>query len=142
MEIIKNRHLKISIVSISSILLLLSLTQNAYYIAGMEESIGSFGLIAFLIGWMGLSGAGISWLANPILITSWFILIFGKPKLSRILSVFALLFSLSFLLFTEIVANEGGGKKEIIAYDSGYWLWLSSCGLNLIGNLIVYVREE
>ena len=121
-------------------MLLISLTQNAYFTTGMNESVGSFGLVAFLFGWMGLSGAGVSWLANPLLIISW-ILLFRNSKVSLILSGLALFFAFSFLGFKEVIVNEGGGKSEIIAYGNGYWLWLSSCGLNLMGNLIIYVRK-
>ena len=103
----------------------------------MKESVGSFGLIALLFGWMNIFGVGISWTANPLLLISWRILFIGKWKLSFIFSLLALLFSLIFLLFNEIIANEGGSKSKIIAYDMGYWLWLSSCGINFIGNLII-----
>ncbi|WP_395655364.1 hypothetical protein [Flavobacterium sp.] len=137
-----NQHLfknvKILTISLSVLMFLASLTQNAYYLGEHEESVGSFGLIAFLLGWMGVFGAGISWLANPFLIISWGILTFGNLKKSLILSVLALLFSLSFMLFNDIIANEGGGHKVITSYDIGYYLWVSSCGINLLGNLILY----
>ncbi|CAM1347999.1 hypothetical protein [Tenacibaculum crassostreae] len=141
MKIIKDRKLKRLVVSISLILFLISLTQNSYFITGMKESVGSFGLIALLFGWMGIFGAGISWIANPLLLISWRILFTEKWKLSFILSFSALFFSLIFLLFNEIIANEGGSKSSIIAYDTGYWLWLSSCGINFIGNLIFYRKQ-
>jgi hypothetical protein len=133
---------KRSTISISALLLLLSLTQNAYYVTGMEESAGSLGLLAFLLGWMDVFGAGISWLANPILLFSWLLLGAGNFKASLIAGIAAVVFSLSFMLFDEIIANEGGGKSEILAYGTGYWLWLSSCGINLIGNLILYPKGK
>jgi len=135
--------LKIVIISISFVLLFLSLTQNAYYVTGMEESVGSFGLIAFLLGWLDIFEAGITWLANPLLIISWIILLFGKSKFSLILSLLAILFSFSFLFFKNIILNEGTLQHgEIIAYGNGYWLWLSSCGINFLGNLIVLFKEK
>ena len=135
--------LKIVIISISFVLLFLSLTQNAYYVTGMEESVGSFGLIAFLLGWLDIFEAGITWLANPLLIISWIILLFGKSKFSLILSLLAILFSFSFLFFKNIILNEGTLQHgEIIAYVNGYWLWLSSCGINFLGNLIVLFKEK
>ncbi|MFK7049096.1 hypothetical protein FLACOL_01838 [Flavobacterium columnare] len=135
----KNKHqnLKILIVSLSLILLLMSLTQNAYYIAEMKDSIGSFGLTSFLLGWFDIFGPGISWLANPLLIISWIVLIFKNSKISLYLSFMAVVFSLSFLFFKEIIVNEAGEKSEIIVYGNGYWLWLSSCVLNFFGNIIV-----
>ena len=136
------KSVKILTISLSILMLLASLTQNTYYLGDHEESVGSFGLIAFLLGWMGVFGAGISWLANPFLILSWGLLIFGKLKKSLISSVLALLFSLSFMLFSDIIANEGGGHKDITAYDIGYYLWVSSCGINFLGNLILNLNYK
>ena len=138
----KNRNLKKLIVSLSATLFLISLTQDTYYISEMKDSVGSFGLISFLLGWLDIFGPGISWLANPLLIISWFVLIYKNPKISLYLSFIAVVFSLSFLLFKDIIENEGGGKSEIIAYGNGYWLWLSSCFLNFFGNLIIYSKEK
>jgi|GEM_PF-640050 len=141
MKIIKKRILKRITFLISLILFLASLSQNAFFVTNMRESIGSFGLIAFLLGWMNIYGAGISWIANPLLLTSWITLFSKKWKSPMILSFFAVLFSLSFLLFHEISTNEGGSKSKIIAYDFGYRLWLASCTINFIGNLIIHSGE-
>ena len=80
------KTVKILTITLSSLLLLASLTQNCYYLGEREESIGSLGLIAYLFGWMDLFGAGISWLANPFLFISWVTLIAGKIKKSVITS--------------------------------------------------------
>ncbi|UOK41596.1 MULTISPECIES: hypothetical protein [Flavobacterium] len=134
--------LKILTFSLSALLFIASLTQNTYLVNNNEESVGSFGLIAFLLGWMNLFGAGISWLANPFLLISWGTLLFGNTKKTLIFSGLALLFSLSFLLFGDIIANEGGGHKQITTYAIGYYLWTSSCGINFIGNLILYFNKR
>lgn len=130
--------LKISIITLSFSLFFASLTQNAFFVGENEESVGSFGLIAFLLGWLNLFGAGISWLANPLLSLSWATLMFGNLKKALIFSALALLFSLSFMLFGDIIANEGGGHKPITDYDIGYYLWLSSCGINFLGIFALY----
>lgn len=137
-----NRRKEIILISITIIssasLLLFSLTKNIFFITGMKESIGSFGLTSFFLGWLNLFGAGICWLANPFLILSWATLIAGSRKRALIFAGISLFFSLLFLTMRNILANEGGSQSEIIAYDTGYWLWLSSCIVNCIGNLIVY----
>ncbi len=138
----KEQNIKRIFVAISLILFLSSLTQNAYLIDNGEESVGSFGLIALLLGWMGVFGPAIAWLANPCLLLSGLLLIIGKTKLSLLFSVLAVGLALSFLLVDEIIANEGGGKGKITAYDTGYWLWLSSCLVNLLGNLVIKNREK
>lgn len=128
--------LKKIVVAVSGLLLLVSLTQNIYYVEGMKSSLGSFGAVAFLLGWFGLYGAGISWLANPLLFFSW-ISIFSNIKRAKIFGLLAMLFSLSFLLFDEIVANEGGTKSKIVAYGIGYWFWIGSTITNFFGVLFI-----
>lgn len=130
--------IKILTITISGFLLLLSLNNNAYYIKNMQDSLGSFGLVAFLLGWMNLFGAGICWLANPFLIFSWIFQMSGSKKNSFILAILALFFSLLFLLFGNVLVNEAGQHSEITSYGIGYWLWLGSCGINFIGTLAVY----
>ena len=130
--------IKILTITISGFLLLLSLNNDAYYIKNRQDSLGSFGLIAFLLGWMNLFGAGICWLANPFLMFSWIFQMSGSKKNSFVLAILALFFSLLFLLFGNILVNEAGQHSEITNYGTGYWLWLGSCGINLIGTLTVY----
>jgi len=123
---------------LSVLLFISSLTQNAYFIKDGEESVGSFGLIAFLLGFFGLSsGAGISWLANPCFFISFLQLKKENFKKAKIFSFISVLFGLSFMFFDEIIANEGGGKAKITGYDLGYWLWLSSLIIYFLGLLFV-----
>src|SRR5687767_6423496 len=58
---------------------------------------------AVSIGWIMIiwGGAGLTWLANPLLILSWFLLGIGSRK-SWIFSLLAFLISLSFLGFEKI----------------------------------------
>lgn len=129
-------------ICISGILFMFSLLQNAYYIQGMKESIGSFGFIAFLLGWMDLSGAGICWLANPLLVLSWVLMIKSRNKIALACSALAVVFSLFFLSYENIIANEGGANSPIIAYDYGYWFWISSCISNFIGTCILLSKSR
>ncbi|MDR1959786.1 MAG: hypothetical protein LBQ54_12210 [Planctomycetaceae bacterium] len=117
----------------SIILFLLSLIQPAFIVksGGMP-----FGFFLLLFGWLGalMGGVGISWLANPLILVSW--VTAGVPRLSFVLSLLAVLFAASFLMFDEIIINEGGGMGKIIGYYSGYWFWLFSMLVMLAGNTI------
>lgn len=95
------------------------------------ERIGSFlsGFFGIFIG-----GACLTWLANPLLIVSW-ITFKKKKKISFLLSSIALLIGLSFLMFDEIIINEGGYYGQITGYRLGYWLWICSMITILIGNI-------
>ena len=56
--------------TISIILYLFSLTQNAFYVNNEEEYSGYLILILGLYAFLG-GGAGISWLANIMILFSW-----------------------------------------------------------------------
>lgn len=119
--------------SISVVFLGISLSQDAYYTGDHRDSLGSSSLVAFLLGWMNIAGPGISWLANPALIISYVHHSRGKLKPALYYSLAALLLSLTFLLFREIIVSEAGHTGEITGYGLGYWLWLSSISTNVIG---------
>ncbi len=133
----KTIYLKKGTILISLILLLSSFTQNAFYVG----SKGVHSLFAFLFGFFVVMGTGISWLANPLLISSW-LLVYKNTRYSQYLSIFAVLLSLSFLLLTKVVTNEGGYPNTISSYGAGYWLWFSSCIVNCIGIFIIRKLEE
>lgn len=117
---------------ISLSLMILSLTQKCYCTDnGCADSLAVFlsGILGFYFSW-----AGLTWLANPLLILSW--ITFKKhTKWSTAASLFATIISLSFLFFTQIMDNEGGYMSQIISYRIGYWLWVMSPIAMLLGNL-------
>jgi hypothetical protein len=113
-------------------LFVISLTQPCYC---TETSCGysAFVLITGALGFI-LSGAALVWLANPFLLVSWFY-IRRAPKLSLRFSLIAFSIALSFLFFKQVMLNEAGDYGKIINYQLGYWLWLSSSFIMLLGNL-------
>ena len=134
-----NNKIKRSIVIISAILFLFSLTQKCY----CTTSQCGDSIMAFLLGWFAVltGGAGISWIANPLLFTSW--IVFRKNiKISFFLSLLATLFAFSFLLFDTILANEAGHYQQIISYKAGYWLWVSSSVSMLAGTFLVLLKQK
>ncbi len=126
------QHLKNTYLIISLLSFIFSLTQICFCTTvNCSDSIE-----ILIIGFFGLitGGACITWLANPLLLIAW-IYLKKRPKQSIIFSGLAFIFSISFLFFDKILANEAGHYLEITQYRLGYWLWLFSSLIMLIGNL-------
>lgn len=111
---------------------LISLTQQCFC---TTDSCG-YSIAAVFSGAIGvlLGGAGITWLANPILLASW-IWFRKKHHLSLIASFISTLISLSFLLFKNVMVDEAGNYDQITSYRLGYWLWVLSSLIMFVGNL-------
>lgn len=117
--------------------LLISFTQKTYCVNGDCGENWS-GLLCFLLGVFSLifSFSGVSWLLNPLMIIS-YIIPLKNINLKLLLSILSLIFGLSFLLFDEIIKDEAGNYGKITGYEKGYWIWISSAIINLIGILII-----
>jgi len=113
----------------SMILFGISLALPAY----CTGSTCSHSLLVFLLGGLGLLGGhGWSWLANPLLFVSWGTLR-RSPRLSMMLSTLAFLFAGLFMLGGSVPVNENGGVQSVTALKAGYWCWLLSNGLMMMG---------
>lgn len=134
-----NSKTKKTVLYLSIILFLISLTQKAY----CTSDSCSEGFLVFLLGWAVAftSFAGLSWLANPLLILSW-LLLHRKLKLSMLLCTGAFLLSFSFLLAGEVTANESGQQHQIVSRNAGYWLWFSSSFVMLLGTFWLQLKEN
>jgi hypothetical protein len=132
-----------TLVLVGSILLFLaSLTQDAYYLAGdnPEAWAASWGLL--LIGWMGVYFGVFAWLANPLLLLSWMLFLRRKFGAAFVGSAAALLFALSFLLHSTIVASEAPTYEPVTGYGLGYWLWLASMLIMAAGTLHLHLASR
>ncbi|MCD6543640.1 MAG: hypothetical protein J7K34_03950 [Flavobacteriaceae bacterium] len=121
----------------SIVFYIVALTQKGFCTTAGQCAIG---IMDLLVGWMGvlmLHPPAMVWLANPTLFAAW---VFTKKnqRTSFILSVISLLIMLSFLLFDEIIVNESGASSKITAYGLGYWLWVLSAFIMVIGNGVLY----
>ncbi len=136
---IEDKKLKKLILFSSILLFVFSLTQKCY----CTTTTCGDSIMAFLLGWAAIfsGAAGFAWLANPILLIAWFTLK-KKLKTSMFLSIFSTLISLSFLLAGSIVDNEGGGSHQIRSYELGYWAWVTSNIVMLIGTFILMLRHN
>ena len=122
---------------ITMVIFVTSLTQKIYFVEGSDDSDAMSGFLALLLGWYYMFDLRvIPWLANPLLFLSFIFTSTYKIKKAKIVGTIAFIFSLSFLLFDKILVNEGGFEKEIIGYGSGYWLWVFSMFINVVGIFI------
>lgn len=120
-------------------LLALSLTQKCY----CTTSNCADSIMVFLLGGLGMfsGGACLTWLANPLLILSWFTFK-SNLKTAMWCSVAATLIAFSFLLFDTVLANESGGSQQIISYKSGYYLWVLSCSAMLVATYVAMYKRN
>lgn len=142
----KRPTLRTLIVGLSATLFVVSLTQVGFYTAGQNAADGaSPSILLLLIGWMGLADHKIAWYANPALFAGWRTTQrLGTRPTSLFYPLLALSLSLTFLMHNEIMVNEAGGTASIVGYGAGYWLWVSSSGLLVLGNvlLLFYARKQ
>ena len=141
-------------------------TERATGLGGGHEPYMGIGAFLLLFGCFGVitGGVGVTWLANPLLLFAWVISMAAwitamtsrSPRASAALMVLVLLslafsalaviFSASFQLFTEIIVNEAGGMNRICHRLPGYWLWLASTIVMLVGNgiqmIVLYVTQK
>lgn len=145
----KNKKIRIYIVTLSLIILIISLTQSAitinrYYSDTIElEPQPSLGF--FLGGSIGILGGAafeeFIWLANPLCIISIMMFLDDKKK-SITFSLIALAIAVSFSFWDNILANEGGGTTEIVSFDAGYYLWVLSIAILNIGIFLYYKKIQ
>ncbi len=123
------------ILIISIILFIISLTQKTYC---LDANCGYIGFSDLLFGWLGVlyeKEGSYAWLANPFLLLTW-IFIFKNPKIALVLSIIAFSFAFSFYFQKEMVKNEAGIIGKITHYKMGYWLWISSILIIILGNIV------
>lgn len=129
-------------VIISATLFALSLTQPAFRVGNATNDWWP-SILALLTGWLGItvSGAAICWVANPLLVTGWFLL-YRRPKIAAWLGVLATIAAACFLLFDKVVIDEAGHTGPILAYGAGYRLWLAACGCFAAGATVAYLSDK
>ncbi|MEI7595073.1 MAG: hypothetical protein WCK02_04935 [Bacteroidota bacterium] len=125
---------------------------SLFFVAFTSKYEDVYGFFLVILGWLSVFsfGAGFTWLANPILWYAWFN--YKKTKKSFNASLISTIVSLLFLLFQKISL---GGKTNtpntdqlfyvntddiyITGYGFGYFLWVLSSLIMLIGN---YIRMQ
>ena len=117
-----------------------SLINNSFCVAGKCNGWPGYGVLIFGAIPLVSSPANLTWLANPLLFLSWKYTFRLKTKQSIACASVALLLAASFLLFRNVVTNEGGTAAPITGYALGYWLWLASMSCSLLAALSLRKR--
>jgi hypothetical protein len=115
--------------------LLASLTQDCFLIDKTDNPRAwSNGLGLLLVGWLGILTGIYAWLANPFLLVAWLAMWFPNCRLIAISAgILALLLMLSFLLHDDMMSDEAGNRSRITAYGRGYWLWIATAVMTILG---------
>jgi len=129
-------------------LFLASLTQSAFCLGDCNNQWRGVWVLLFGWGAMLLGGNAVCfWFANPLLFVAW--ITFRYPRVSLWFSIFAVTVSAAFLLFTGITMGNLHNNEldftPIVHRHLGYWLWLSSMIIMLVGNgskIIVLHNEQ
>ena len=132
-----NKKVKIVVIASSLLIFIVALFNNCYSTDGKDDTVGSVGLIAFLLGWMNASETFIVWFANPLFFLA-IILLFLHKTAALITASSAFILALSFQFFDEVLINEGGTIGKIDSLSIGYWLWLASIALVLFAAILNY----
>jgi hypothetical protein len=92
---------------------------------GTAEGETWFGWAVLLLGWLGFFLGQFAWLANFLFAAAIIMLIRGRPPLvwGLMIGVLTSLLALHALSW-NFVYQTGGGTGPILAYGSGYYLWI------------------
>ncbi|MFV8346902.1 hypothetical protein [Flavobacterium sp. ZB4P13] len=140
----KLKTIKILTITLSLIIFIISLTQNAIIIDYIEiKPVSS--LTYFLIGSTAFIGGAlleqIIWLANPLSLLSIVLLLNNKPIAIKF-SLIALALSISFSTWSEILGDESGSMAKIISLELGYYLWVLSITILSIGTFTYFKMKK
>jgi len=126
-----------TVCAISIGIFLIALTQNGYYLEHAPHDAWAPGWGEFAVGWISLFSGTVAWLGNPLLIASWIALYRKRVQVAATLALLALVLMLSFLLNKRIIFNEAGSESGISGYGLGYWLWVSSAFVVVLGTCLI-----
>jgi len=136
--------LKKTTIFLSLIVLIISLTQPAFYIDRIDYDAWADSLALFFIGWAGFLGgslASLLWVANPLYFFSIYQTIKGKST-AIYFSLLATTVAFLFSFLDTIVTSESGSTSKIISLQLGYILWLTSFIILTIGLVISQFKKQ
>lgn len=136
----KKSALPVTFFVVSLFIFFFSVLFDAFYVDKTPSEFSAFS--ALLLGWAYLDGPGISWLGNVFLCISYLFILKRRTKTSAVLSLVAVLFMLSFLFFDSAIVSENNFEEKIIGYGSGYYMWLASGIVILLGSLYLNFKKN
>ncbi|MYM39444.1 hypothetical protein [Duganella qianjiadongensis] len=112
---------------------------DGYYIDGPNPLAWSqaWGLLVF--GWLGITTGTYTWLANPILFYAWISMFQSRYRSSALAAIIALLLMISFFFQSTVVSSEAPTYSKIVGYGAGYWLWIGSAVIQIVGCVTILV---
>ena|SRR5215471_198231 len=134
-------------VSASATIFAGSLIQIAFEFDGSDRSVERlpvYGWDLLITGWLVVFDDNplklFIWLANPIMVVAWIRYLRGRWSAAWTSSLFALGLTLSFLLVESLLGPGPEGvnvedfeMREIVSYGIGYWLWVASAAVLVVG---------
>jgi hypothetical protein len=104
---------------------------------------GTLGAVALAYGWLESLYArrevgvlvAFAWFANPFLFATWILLQRSAWPRALITGILGLLLALGCLTGTHLVVSQGGEPMPMPAFGLGYWLWIASIAVALLGAL-------
>lgn len=122
---------------ISFALYCICLANDGYYIDGPDPRAWApaWGLLIF--GWMGVTAGTFTWLANPALFFAWISMLRSKYRAALLAAIIALSLMISFLLQSTVVSSEAPTYSRIIGYGTGFWLWVGSAVIQIVGCIVM-----
>jgi hypothetical protein len=117
-----------------------SLFFPAFYIDRSDYDAYADGKWLALLGWMSILGGGLTpfliWLANPLFSLAVTLTLTRSSRwLVLLLSSGALAIALSFSTLEVILTSERPEFSKITSLEAGYYLWVSSMAVLVIGTL-------
>lgn len=96
-------------------------------------------------GWLGIFIGCLAWLANPLLLVIYALLMFRRNLAVFIVSLLAVLIAcLSFLLLgTQIPLDEGNVRQaEVLSLGPAFYLWLTAIATPGLGALVLQFSQK
>jgi hypothetical protein len=114
----------------------LSLFFEGFYWAPSSPLSAFPGWQLLFFGWSAIPHGGVAWLANPVISLAWVFLALRRLDRSAGLAALGLALMVSFLFVSSVASMYGETTESVVAYGFGYWLWVASAVVLLIGSLV------
>jgi hypothetical protein len=110
---------------------------DAFCVDGKCSDWPGWSILAF--GWVytGSTDANTVWLANPLLLLAWILVLLNKRMAAILFSLGALGLAFTFLAHESVITNEAGLAGAITGVKGGYWLWIASMVVTLVAALLI-----